>query len=512
MPELTQEQINKISAAVMEQVRDDKDNNSLPENDPLAKEKIHAMVLEQLKLINEQNKGRGSDGFNENTDGQYLTAEEKLKEEFKEVDAMPDQVRKEYRELKMLESREALAMSDGNDLSERIENFKSLNDEAYLITTMLHGANRKVGGGKSIYQVYGDTRVRDKINGALNKDADLRKALAVATAGSGAEWIPTGFSSSVLTTIELQMKVASLFATIAMPTNPYTLPIQTANAEGYLIPENVSDEGTKIKASTPSTGNASFTARKLAGRVLFSEEINEDSIVAVRAFTVAELSKAIARAHETALVNGDRTGAAGVASAHQDNAGTALFTSNYDPRLAFDGLRYIVLNQADTSTVAWGNAALADATMGALRLLMGKHGVFPSDLTWISSVDTYLHAIYQLANIQTLDKYGPQATVLSGEVMKYQGIPWIMSEYLFSNLDTTGLYTGTNEDRAMLLLVYRPGFLNGTRGGVTLASEMDIETDQIKLVAKRRVDFVDPYDATATGNVQVVGGINISTA
>ena len=72
-------------------------------------------------------------------------------------------------------------------------------------------------------------------------------------------------------------------------------------------------------------------------------------------------------------MNGDRTGAGGVASSHQDNAGTALFTTNYDARLAFDGLRYFALNQADTSSKDFSNAVPSDALMGAVRLLMGKH-------------------------------------------------------------------------------------------------------------------------------------------
>ena len=63
----------------------------------------------------------------------------------------------------------------------------------------------------------------------------------------------------------------------------------------------------------------------------------------------------------------------------------------------------------------------------------------------------------------------------------------------------------------MLLIVYRPGFLNGARGGVKLGTDVDIEREQIKLVTSRRVDFVDPYGATSTGNVQAVTLYNIKT-
>ena len=188
-----------------------------------------------------------------------------------------------------------------------------------------------------------------------------------------------------------------------------------------------------------------------------------------------------------------------------------MFSSDYDARLAFDGLRYFALNQTDTSTKDFSNAVPSDTLMSNVRLLMGKHGVHPRDGVWIMSVNSYLQSIGNLSNVQTLEKYGPNATILSGELMRYQGTPVVVSEYLFSNLNASGVYDGSTTNRSMILYVYRPGFLNGTRGGVTLATANDIETDQVILVGKRRVDFIDPYGATSTGNVQCAAGISVKT-
>jgi hypothetical protein len=117
-----------------------------------------------------------------------------------------------------------------------------------------------------------------------------------------------------------------------------------------------------------------------------------------------------------------------------------------------------------------------------------------------------------MTNVQTVDKYGPNATILSGEVLKYAGIPCIISEYAYSNINASGVYDGTTTNRSQVLLVYRPGFYIGTRGGVTLNSEMNIQTDQIILVAKRRMDFVDIYIASATGMNMVALGYNVYAA
>lgn len=509
--DISDEQVKKFAAGIVAKM-EEKKKEGLDLNDSETKAELEKMALEQVKLA----QAKAAIERKSELEDQDFTSEEDqekaYKADFEEVDALNTKDRKHLQETKMLTSQNRLQLREGKSLGERIEEFKELSDDAYLVMTMLNGAAKKKElAGASPLTVFRGTDIYKQVVNKFNDDHELRKALAVATSGSGAEWIPTGFSSQVLVSIELQLKIVALFNTIAMPTSPYTLPIQTSNAEGYLIPESTADEATKIKASTPGTGNVTFTARKIADRVLFSEEIDEDSIVAVRTFTLNEMTKAIARGQEIGVVNGDRTGAAGSASSHQDNAGTALFTTDYDARLAYDGLRYFYLNQTDTSAKDFSNAVPSDTLMNAVRLLMGKHAVLPSDLVWLMSVNSYLQSIGNLSNIQTLDKYGPMAAVLAGELFKYQGIPVVVSEYIFSNVNASGLYDGSTIDRSTIMLVYRPGFLNGTRGGVTLSTANDIETDQVIMVGKRRVDFIDPYDATATGNVQVAGGYNVKT-
>lgn len=508
MPKLTPKQIEemakKMAASMEAEIKEAKEDNAI--DDPLLNEKLFKMAEEQIKLANDAQGGRGT-GEALNQDELDEAAAEAM---FKDVNALGTEERFNQQEMKMITPAKNLGYIHGKDMAEQIEEFKRLNDDAYLVTSVMHDhMKRKKMPNNDFGSVYKNTNLYNRIHETLNGNPELKKALAVANTGQGAEWIPTGFSSQVLTTYELQLKVVALFNTISMPTNPYKLPVQISDSTGYYVPENTSDEGTKIPASTPGTSSPSFNARKLAARVVFSEEITEDSIISVRDFTINEITKAIARAHETCHINGDRTGAAGVAADHQDNAGTALFTSNYDARLAYDGLRYFALNQTDTSTYDMGKDAPSDASMNGIQVLGDKYAVVPSDCVWLSSVGTYLRALKSLTNIVTMDKYGPSATILKGEIMRYNGIPWVVTEYLYHNLNASGVYDGTTTTYSMILLVNRPSFLNGTKGGITLGSVNDIETDQVKLVVKRRVDFVDPNDATATGYPQSVAGIQV---
>lgn len=499
-----EEKIKKISSLVMAEI--DKAKEADGEIDEI---KVKRMIADQMISLEVADATRRA--------GQYETekeiSDEQLQKMFEEVNGMDSKKRAITQEVKMAQGRKFLSRVHGDSMATRMEEFKELNDDAYLVATMLYLAEvKKIGASANFVDIYRHTDAYKSIQRTLNDDHELRKALAVATSGSGAEWIPTGFSSQVMTVVELQLRVAALFPTLNMPTNPYTDPIQSSVGEAYLVPENTADEGTKAPATTPGTGNATYNARKFMGRTVFSEEINEDAIIDQRSFLTQEHGKMLARATETAIINGDYSGSSGVASAHQDNAAAIdLFTSNYDARLAWDGLRYLSLNNAGTATKSFAGADPSDALLGSVRLLMGKYGVNPNDLAWIVSVNTYLKML-KMTNVATVDKYGPQATILAGELMKYDGIPVIVSEYQFANINASGVYDGATTNLTSLQLVYRPGFKRGLRGGITLNQDLDIERDQIKLVSKMRSDFVDIYDATLAANIMVANGYNVKTA
>lgn len=498
-PKISEETLRAIAAKISEELKS-VNRDADGKMDAVDDEKIKKMIAEEVRLAQELSFGRQSGMFS--VEEKSYVAEKDVELMFSNINKLDSKGRIAVQETKMLMAKNQLVYNEPVvGVGERIDDFKRMNDDAYLISNMLYYASKKNNQHSSFMDIYRNTSIYKQIHNRLNGDIELRKALAVATTGSGAEWIPTGFSSQVLTSIELQLRVPALFTAMAMPTNPWKMPVQSGMAVGYKIPESTLDENVKIKASTPSTSNDTMTAIKLAGRLLYSEEINEDSIIAVRDFSVNELSKAIARAHETSIVNGDDS------TTHQDSN----VTDPYDARTSYKGLRYFALNNAGTTKKDFSNADPSDTLLGNVVLLSDRYSVNPNDCAWIMGVNTYQKVRTLVTNILTIDKYGPRATVLSGEVAKYQGIPIIISEYLAANYNASGVYDGTTTNRSLLLLVYKPGFYIGTRGGVTLNSAQDIETDQLILVAKRRVAFADPYNALTATNQMAVAGYNVKT-
>jgi HK97 family phage major capsid protein len=322
----------------------------------------------------------------------------------------------------------------------------------------------------------------------------LRKAMDTATTEEGLEWIPTGFSAELIRKVKLALKVAALHGRIVMPTNPFKLPIDGADAVAYLFSESTSDTASKITASTPGTKNVTFDAVKLACRVLVSTELEEDSVVAILPLLRDKIVQALAEAQENATINGDTD------ATHQDSDVTAAS----DVRKAWDGYRKLALGSAQVDLATFNIANLR-----AIRAAMGKFGVNPNNLAWIAGISVF-NKMLSLDEVLTVDKYGANATILSGELAKLDGIPVIVSEFIREDLNASGVYDGSTTTQTILPLVYRPAFLYGDRRTITLrvSQELYMETDQDVAIATQRLDFQPVQDATSE---PIVGlGYNIT--
>ena len=391
-------------------------------------------------------------------------------------------------------SREKLAMYHTPNEVEAIEQFKNLQDAAFFAANV-----RAFRTGEGVGAAMRQTKAFKHLQARLNSDEILKKSLATGLTGYGAEWIPTGFSSQLTEQINLNLQIASQFTSINMPTNPYKFPLDGGDVEASYVPESISDASTKIPTVALSTGNFTFTAKKLAARHLFSEEINEDSVISMIPYVREKLGAALARAMENAILNGDDS------TTHQD----ANVTSVRDARKAFKGLRYFALNNGGTSTLSFSGAAPTLTNLNSLRKLLGKYGVYPSNLIYAISPSSY-YGFLAISEVRTVDKYGQGATILRGELGRIDNIPIIVSEFVRKDLHTTGKNTtGQTNNLTVVHLFDKRGFWIGNRSGVQINSFRDLETDQMVVVAKQRTAFQDVFGATNAANIQSVCGINV---
>jgi HK97 family phage major capsid protein len=357
------------------------------------------------------------------------------------------------------------------------EDIQKMADEMYLCSSILGCDPREL----KMWQDWEQTTT------------ELRKAMDTATSGEGEEWIPTQLSKDLIDKVRLELKVALLHGRINMPTPTFRMPLEGADAIAYLVPEATSDDSTKIRTSTPGTKRITFVAQKLAGRVLFSEEITEDSIVPILAYLRGKVITALAVAQETCTINGDNS------STHQDSD----VTDPMDARKAWDGYRVLCLaaTKVDIST-------LTTTALRNIKKAMGKYGININQLAWITGASGY-NQMLDLTEVRTVDKYGPKATILTGELAKFDNIPVIVSEFVREDLNESGVYDGTTTTKTIILLVRRDTFLYGDRRTIKVKTAEIIETDQSQIVTTQRLDFQSTQDATTE---RIIGmGYNLTS-
>jgi HK97 family phage major capsid protein len=317
--------------------------------------------------------------------------------------------------------------------------------------------------------------------------APMVKAFGSTTGGAGDEWVPTGMASSFVEEYELQREVVAKLRQMNLPTAPFDLPVQNAVTEARIQAEN-----TALADSNFGTAKITFTPTKLSEFYILPEELNEDSAPAILQLARSEVVEAQSRAYEQAVINGDDSGT------HQDNdtdGGSAILAAK-----AWKGLRKLGIAAGNTTDFG---GATTQALMRTLRKDMGKYGVNPKELMWLVSPSVY-NQMLAFADVVTMEKYGPHATVISGSLAAFDGIPIYISEYVRDDLADTGVNTvgGPNTFGTVLLVNHRRCWF-GTRRPIHTKVIMDLPSQDRWLMSSwSRVDF-QAHDQSAETSIQV---------
>jgi hypothetical protein len=273
----------------------------------------------------------------------------------------------------------------------------------------------------------------------LSLDQVIR-AMDTQQSGGGADWIATGFSPDVVMDVALDRKVSSLFERIPMPGNPYKFPIAGGDPTAYVTPENTADTGqTSVKFSDAGTAGVTFTAKKISVAIRTSDELEQDTFVdSLDRYVNQKMLKGLINGEEDALINGSTAGT------HPDSDTTGAD----DVRKAFPGLRAL----ANAGAKVDGGSGSLISAIRAVRSRMGRFGADPNKLAIIASTSGHIRLLEEDA-VKTMDKFGPNATVVTGELGKVDGMPLIVSQYVRDDLNATGVYDGTTTTKTQILIV-----------------------------------------------------------
>jgi hypothetical protein len=290
------------------------------------------------------------------------------------------------------------------------------------------------------------------------------------TAGSGDELVATLEARELWMDVNLQTMVAPLVPTFPMPSNPFDIPRQLGDVGFYPGTENVATTSTAL-----GTGKTTLTAYELVGQVPYSFTLEEDAVIALLPEIRTGLVRNVADVLDDIILNADGTttnniNADGATIAASD-AGKAQWL------LGYDGIVHLPLVD-NTSQANDHNAAVSDDMFNEVRAKLGKHGVRPSQLVWVMDVNTFIRA-QSISQFRTMDKLGPNATILTGMLGAVEGIPIIVSEQM-KLAGTDGKVTdgGNATDTGRLLIFNRTQWAQGFRRELVLDVDRDTQKRQ----------------------------------
>ncbi len=329
--------------------------------------------------------------------------------------------------------------------------------------------------------------------GRLDRAAYNRALLAMDTAesGFGQQLVGAQYVGELWEAARRESRVFALLDSFEMTDPTAYLPVEVDIPEMLFVSESTTNAASNYATVKTGSQRVQVDAKKFVIHQMWSGEMEEDSIIPFVPFLRRQATLGIAHYSDALVLNGDTTNA-GTGNINLDDADPAD-TKYY---LAFDGVRHAPLVDNTGNDVDAAGAV----TLSLLNGLRGKmldtgnvvdwgHPTDPNDLVYISDPET-ADQIALIDEVLTVDKYGPQATILNGELTRIQGHPHIGSMAV-SKTEADGKVstTAANNTKGQVVALNPRAFKLGWRRRVMVETERLPATDQTRLVYSLRLGF-----------------------
>ena len=314
-------------------------------------------------------------------------------------------------------------------------------------------------------------------------EQSVQRAMDSTTASAGDELVGREEARQLWADVNVETAVASLFETVTMPSNPFDIPLQLGDVNWYPGTANVAVSSTNL-----STAKQTLTAYELVGMVPWAYELDEDAVIAMMAEVRATLLRNSAQVLDDIVLNADTSLTGNIN--HDGTALTATTAGHAHYLVGFDGLVHLPL--VDNTAMRNDHSAAVSADMfNELRRKLGKYGLRPSELAFVTDVNTFI-AVQSITEFQTVDKLGPNATLLTGQLGSVEGVPVVVSEQMaLADADGKVTAAGNVASTGRLLLVNRTQWRKGFKRELVIETERDVQRRQNVMVVSMRVAFAE---------------------
>lgn len=317
------------------------------------------------------------------------------------------------------------------------------------------------------------------------------RAMDTAESGYGSQLIGAQYVGDLWTGAQAAARVLPLLNAFTMTAPTAYLPVEAALPELLFVAESTASNSSNYTTTKTGSNRVQVDAKKFVMHQMWSGEMEEDSIVPFIPFLRAQAARSLGHYMDSLVLNGDTTNA-GTGNINLDDADPAD-TKHY---LAFDGIRHagLVDNTANKADIAGAiNLDHFRAQRGRMLDTTYKHAWGhpdnPGDLIHVADPET-CDAIAFLDEVLTVDKFGPAATVLTGQQARVLGNPLIASiDVSKTEADGKVSTTGSNNTKGQVVSFNRNAFVVGNLRSVKVETERLPASDQTRIVYSLRAGF-----------------------
>ena len=306
-------------------------------------------------------------------------------------------------------------------------------------------------------------------------DEALVKALSTAS-GAGGDFLPLPLANEFISYVWDENFMRQAFKTTPMTSKTKDYPKILGGTKVYYQ----STEGGEATETSMDTATLRLTAKKFMAQIKISEEVIEDAAFNMEEITQDHFGQTLGAAEEEAMIVGDPDHSP-TTSTEANATDTTWFTK--DHRMIFYGLLTLasdIAGSIDNETraanrVDAGGNDFSTAVARQAMYNLGKYGRVFTNLVLIINPWS-ANQLLDDTKLVTLEKYGPKATIFTGEIGKLYGKMRVIN----SAYCTDGYGILTHQKNPLI----------GDRRAIKLKSEDIIQNDQRRYVISERLDFL----------------------
>jgi len=291
----------------------------------------------------------------------------------------------------------------------------------------------------------------------------------------------SNFSENIYTEMEQQLVIAPMFNRMAVDAKTFRVPVADEDTDGDVamfksgtFATGIGDTSNVPTSNQNSISSVDFTPHKFMATTHLAKDEEEDTVLPLLDFLRAAATRRLARAIDKSILRG--TGALTGFTASPTNA----ISAGTGYASVIEGITNLTSDASLEVSTGSANDKADPSDIASARTSLGKYGLqLGNDLVFVTSIEGYNNLV-QTSDFRTVDKFGPNATYLTGSVGAVYGIPVAISEFL-DNVGSTGNHLG--------VLLYKPGFMIAERRGIEIESEYEPRQQVTAMYMSTRFDF-----------------------